>query len=228
MFSSTMVNRIYSLILALSVCALANAQTGSGNRISFIGGIDTNDAFDLEFTYHYYPCRYVGLGGGIGYYRQFDCDAYPQGDVAGGKYTSWIIDEGDTRAEHAYLRPSVRLSSPSMMKGNSWAMNAVLEPGLQLLIPFASVSIDYDNSLTYARDSKIVSTTKGDWMYWNVRAGLEVTVNGNLSIELGYGISNLDIYSARRKMTVENVSLSTFYPPKELTQTYYLSLSYRF
>lgn len=48
-----------------------------------------------------------------------------------------------------------------------------------------------------------------------------------IMVSLGYSLSNLDIYSTRRKLQVEDTKLDFFYPKKQLNQMLFLRVGYK-
>lgn len=85
--------------------------------------------------------------------------------------------------------------------------------------------IDYFNYNTFGSKSKYKSTNKGEWIFWSVKGGVNLSFT-DIAIGVGYGISNLDIYSSRRFINVENVSLSDFYPEKRMPHSLFLCFMY--
>lgn len=130
------------------------------------------------------------------------------------------------------LKPSVIIKSPAIWKSadNDCCLWAQVEPGFSLACPFR-------NSLTYEikQFSGAVSQTvdyrtfpnKGlQWFYWNARASINFAV-GRFIFKGGYSISNLDYYSGRRNITLDN-GQKYYVPKRELSQSVFLSIGYVF
>lgn len=210
-------------LLLLHICSYAQPSM-KRSRIAFTTGLNTNDAYDGEFSYHYMLLPYLGIGSGIGYFNQWYNDYLPHGK-ASGQWTSWKLSESDKEIGKVYLRPSILLSTPSLFKLGKYAISFQGECGAQILIPHTGVYIDYFNYNTFGSKSKYKSTNKGEWIFWSVKGGVNLSFN-DIAIGLGYGISNLDIYSSRRIINVENVSLSDFYPERRMTHSLFLCFMY--
>lgn len=74
----------------------------------------------------------------------------------------------------------------------------------------------------------IVALEIVDWrfFYWNVRAALNLQI-GDVVVGLGYEASNLDYYSSRRNVILQNGSKFQV-PERMLHQNIFLMLGYRF
>lgn len=212
----------------LHCCSYAQSNRTSMDRSLFTltAGLNTNDAYALEFSYHYMLFHYLDIGSGIGYFKQWYNEYFPNGKTDG-KWNSWTLSESDRKIEKLYLRPSVLLSSPPLFKVGKYKFLLKGEFGVQLLSPHTGIYVDYVNSNTYDSKLKYESTNKGDWCFWNVKGSVGLRAYSSV-LSLGYGISNLDIYSSRRFIKVENTLLSEFYPNRKLTHTLFISLSYSF
>lgn len=215
----------FIVLLFLHCCSYAQSSMDR-SRIALTAGLNTNDAYDLELSYHYMLLPYLGVGSGIGYFNQWYNEYLPYGETSG-RWNSWVLSESNKKIGKVYLRPSVLLSTPVLLKLGKYKISLQGESGVQLLIPHAGVHIDYVNSNTYDSKSIYKSTSKGKWAFWNFKGGVSLSAH-NSALGLGYGISNLDIYSSRRFINVENVLLSDFYPGKKITHSLFVSLIHSF
>lgn len=216
----------YFIIFLFLHCSSYAQSLMDKSRMTLTAGLNTNYAYDLEFSYHRMLLPYLGVGGGIGYFSQWYNEYLPYGETHG-RWNSWVLCDSDKKIGKVYLRPSVLLSTPALLKLGKYKISLQGECGVQLLIPYAGVHIDYVNSITYDSKSIYKSTSKGKWLFWNVKGGINLSLH-NSAIVLGYGISNLDIYSSRRFINVENVSLSDFYPEKKMTHSLFICLIHAF
>lgn len=192
------------------------------NRIAVSMGADTNDAYDVVFSYHRMLRPFLGIGVGVGFYNQWYSDNSPSGTASNGKWSSWRIEDSETEIQRIYLNPSVILQTPDIVSREKFRMSFFVEPGLQLLCPYAGVHVDYiDVRQSY------VSAWGGAWCFWNVRAALDFRLS-QTSIAIGYGLSNVDIYSSRRELKVGTTSFDDFYPKKDFTHSLFVKLSYCF
>lgn len=196
------------------------------HRTAVTVGINTNEAWESEFSYHYMALPYLGFGGGIGFYKEFEGERYLWGEAWDEMASPWISDED--KIGNIYIRPSIVLYSPSIKFRRDNRLCLMFEPGLQMILPHSSVDIDYYDSATLQRTkSKSISSWRGDWCFWNFRGSINYT-HRQFSLAMGYGISNLDIYSIRRHLKFQGHSLKEFYPSKELTHSLFLTLGYTF
>lgn len=209
-----------------SSCLYAQS-TLDRSHIVLTAGLNTNCAYDLELSYHYMLYKYLGVGSGIGYFQQWYNDHLPHGDITNGQWSSWTISESDAKIGKLYFRPNVLLCTPALLKFDKYEFFLQAESGVQLLIPYTGLYIDYVNSTTYDKKTKFKSTNKGNYCFWNFKSSINMKVR-DMSIAFGYGISNLDIYSSRRYIYIEGVSLGEYYPSKKLTQCLYLNIAHSF
>lgn len=217
---------IYFIVLLFLHCCSYAQSPMDKSRIALTAGLNTNIAYDLELSYHYMLLPFFGVGGGIGYFNQWYNEYFPYGET-NGRWNSWVLSESDEKIGKVYLRPSVLFSTPALLKPGKYKISLQGESGVQLLIPYAGVYIDYVNLNTYDSKSIYKSTSKGKWVFWNFKGGVSLRAHDS-ALLLGYGISNLDIYSSRRFINVENVSLSDFYPRKKITHSLFVSLIHSF
>lgn len=216
----------FIFLFFLHSCTYAQS-TENKLQIAVTAGLDSNYAYDVEFSSHYLLLPYLGVGGGIGYFNQWYSDYLPSGEIPNGQWNSWALSKSDEKIGKVYLRPSILLRTPTLLKQGKCNIFFQVEPGMQLLIPYTRLDIDYVNSNTYDSKSEYKSTSKGEWCFWNFKSSINLKV-GDMSIGLGYGISNLDIYASRRNIYVEGTSLGTFYPKKSLTHSYFINLAHSF
>lgn len=188
------------------------------NRAAFSGTLTSSDSYSLEMSYHYMFCKFVGVGGALGYWSNYYDDGWASG-------SNWNIDEDDNRPSNFYLRPSVVLKSPSVrFKQTQWCLYA--EPGIMLNVPYQQVSIEKTQNWTHT-EYDYISTNKGQWFAIDVRLGINMDI-GPCGFSAGYMMSNLDIYSQYRHLSYNCTTFEKFYPKKPFMQGAYLTLSYNF
>lgn len=221
---------LFNALWLLTVgCVSVQSQTDRQQAV-LTAALNSNDAYELELSYHYLFLPCVGIGGGVGYSKQWYNDYIPDGYMANDSRTSWRMDDECRKVEKLYIRPSILLKTPPLIKMGKGRIGLQIEPGLQLTIPYTGVWIEYErygDRFDYESKSKHISSNKGDWCFWHLKSSMNWTVN-KVFIGLGYSISNMDIYSTRRTMTVENTPFSTFYPGKRLTHVFFISSGYSF
>lgn len=197
------------------------------NLISFTTEINTNDAYDIRFSYHNMIYPFWGIGIGLGNFSQWTTDNIPFEEEYDTQWTSWHLSESNEKITKLYFTPSLLFYSPYIINREKFKVSLMVEPGLLLIIPHSGVYIKHVNSITNDSKTTYISTNQGDWCFWNVKTGIDFKFN-ECSITLGYGISNLDIYSSRRHLQVSKTLLGKFYPKKDLTHSLFLRFTYSF
>lgn len=197
------------------------------NRIAISMGANTNDAYDIAFSYHFMLHPFLGIGVGIGFYNQWYSDYSPSGSANSGKWENWRIEDSETEIERFFLNPSVILQTPNIVNKEKLKMSFLIEPGLQLFCPYAGVHVDYFDVHSQQNKHSYVSTWGGAWCFWSVKAAFNFQFH-QTSIAIGYGLSDADIYSSRRNLKVGVTSFSDFYPEEDITHSLFANLSYCF
>lgn len=215
--------RLLAFVLLIYAASLMHGQSNSDeyftyNRASVTGALTTSDTYQLQFAYHYMVWKYLGVGGSIGWWRNW----YEDGRASG---PDWAIDDDDNKPGNFFLRPSAILKSPAI-DIKEIALSLFAEPGVMLNIPYQRVCIEKRNGLIVT-DYDYVSTNKGQWLAVDIHLGINADI-GPCGFSLGYMMSNLDIYSQYRHLSYNGVSFSKFYPKHHFMQGAYLTLSYNF
>lgn len=186
------------------------------HRVAFNGTLTSSDSYSLEASYHFMPCKYVGIGGAIGHWANYYVDGWASG-------SNWSISSDYEKPENYYIRPSVILKSPAInYRASSWSLFA--EPGVMLSIPYQRVCIESTSNWPDT-EYDYISTGKGQWLACELRLGISLQV-GPCGVSAGYMMSNLDIYSQYRHLSYKGIYFKDFYPVKSFMQGAYLSLSY--
>lgn len=189
------------------------------NRAAISGSLTSVDTWQLDFSYHYMFCKYVGVGGAIGAWKQILSDGYPNG-------IGWALDDDDSKITNLYLRPSLVAVSPTLFKIRDAGFGVMAEPGVMMCIPYESVTIDIIHDLI-TTDYRHVSSNRGQWLSLDCRIGLYVNVY-RCNFIIGYEISNLDIFSRRRHMSYDGIPFSRFYDRSNGFQGAFATLTYNF
>ena len=91
------------------------------------------------------------------------------------------------------------------------------------IIPYTFVDVDYIDRNTSVSYEKGRSAHASDWYFWDLRTMLRFS-SDDIFIAVGYGISNLDIYSSCRSMSVEGTSFNSVYPSKKLNHSIFIKV----
>ena len=140
--------KLATILLAASPLLHAAAQEKPRQEVSLLAGLIYDTTYELEASFHYllHPC--IGIGGGLGYYKQWEGYA-PSGELNSGKWTSWNVADDDRKIGKLYLSPSVLLRTPpSVVYRQVWGARLLSTgtDGTTAFIPSSMWSI-----MTYGR-----------------------------------------------------------------------------
>lgn len=177
------------------------------------------DTWKLEASYHWFPIKYIGIGGGLGVWKQYTENGVPC-------TKEWSVDDNSNKMCNVYLMPSLLLKSPSFVKSESVQLGLMNETGFMMNIPYRKVEVEKRTSFNkFVYDE--VSCHKGRWHAFNVRTGVYLNIDA-FSIFLGYVFSNLDIYGMHRNMQYQGVQFNQFYPKRKNTNGAFMMIGYSF
>lgn len=197
-----------------------NDNNEGKNKITVSGALTSCDTWQIETSYHYMFCPYFGLGTSVGMWKQYTVDGVPKGQ-------GWRISEDYEKTENLYLRPSINIVSPPVIKFSDSSLGIFMEPGFMMNIPYSKVSISLLDEHGLVREFKNASSDNGRWYAFDCKIGLNFH-SGNMGIYAGYMYSNLDIYAMRRNIAFEGIRFDRFYPRKQHLHGGFLSVYYIF
>ncbi len=153
--------------IAISLCSLfvgvftifANTQSRDielKNKVALSGELLSCDTWQVEASYHYFFCPYIGFGGSVGHWKQYVVNGIPSG-------RGWTIAEKYENVQNFFIHPSVNLVSPRLARFNDTHIHLFLETGVQMNIPYGVVNVILVNNKGTTIDYKKVSTNKGRW-----------------------------------------------------------------
>lgn len=224
----------FLVLLLLSISLQTFYAKGEDEKLPFTatlyGGLYLNNeqAWQLEPSVAWHFHKYLGVALGVeltGQYNQPSRMTTIDGHMAN-------LADNQRDAAWILFKPSIIVKSPALWrsKDNFYRLWVQAEPGLSIGCPF-------HNSLTYEIvDMKGNVGTVVDYrkyrnhglkcVYWNARFAVNMSID-RIVIGAGYTISNLDYYSGRRNVTLPDGN-KFHVPAKELSQSVFLSLGYRF
>ena len=212
------------IIIVLAVMSLnIHAQDNISNELSLSGGVMTGSTVDMRLSYIHYINKYVGYGAAFGVYKQWHNDYLPHGDIESGKWSSWNLNEKDNKMVKLYIEPTLSFKTPALIHFGSWEMGLQAEPGVMIQIPHTFAHIDYIDRNTLETYEKGRSAHASDWCFWDLRTMLRFS-SKDAFFAIGYGISNLDVYSSCRSMSVEGTSFNSIYPSKKLNHSIFIKV----
>jgi hypothetical protein len=206
-----------------------NAEPLKHSEISISGGLNSNSAWEVEPTFTYMLNRYLGGSIGLNYSDQFNNKSY-RGNTINDSNLTWLIDNDEANVYNILLRPAIHLRSPEILLGSDkdYCLTFNIEPGAYLTIPNDRVSVKYIKKNSYTEvDSKDYLNKNGEWLYWNLRSSIEMTID-NISFSIGYSFSNFDVYGNRRNIIIENKHLGEMFPKRQYTHAGFISIGYLF
>ena len=210
-------------ILWIAIAAFTATASGASDieyfthhRASVSGTLTSSLTYSAEMGYHYMLRDFAGIGISLGYWKNF----YAEGWAA---ESNWNISSDDECPSNLYLRPSVIIKSPAVRIRDAY-LSLYGEPGVMINLPYQRVAIE-STSEWPKTDYTFISTTKGQWLAMELRAGICIDIGG-CGISAGYMFSNYDINSQYRHLSYRGVSFNRYYPRKPVMHGAFLSLSY--
>lgn len=199
--------------------------------VSIAAGLNNNESWEVEPSVSYYLNRYIGGTLGLNVTSQYNQAGF-SGTISGNNRVYWSIEDDEANVAKFLLHPGISLRTPVLWldKDQTTGLAIQIEPGLYIALPVNDqVTVNYrdkDHNSTII-DSKRISNTKGDCIFWNIRGSISLNVD-RFVLSTGYSISNFDIYSGRRNIVVDNLKLDQMLPTREYTHTFFISLGYCF
>jgi len=188
-----------SLFSQETVIGFGGGINEKGYQIDAETGYKMNRYLTLSLNYRFQSIRTNG-----GYYGDSNMNY------------EWRIDDIDLN--NLLLIPSLRFSLPIIEKNNiCWSF--IIEPGMMIQpltsesfnIRYDAIGKPYKGKLTWA------GKAKGDFklarFYWQNKFAIQCG-SEDVAFFVGYEFSNQDVYSKRRTVEVDGVSLDNYLPPK--------------
>lgn len=221
------------IMMLFSVLAGASEDGFKFKRWEFAlsGGLNNNYAWEVEPSFTYFICKYVGVTGGVNFTGQF-YDEYYSGPATGGPDLKWFISSDDSNAKRILFRPAIRLRTPNINKWGDRDLRVTfnVEPGMYMAVPVNEhLQIGYreEDHLVTGIFKENVTNTNGEWLYWNVKSFMQIEVESWV-FSAGYTISNYDVYGGRRNMVIERKPLNDMLWKKKMTHAFFLSVGIQF
>lgn len=184
------------------------------------GSLTSGDTWQLEASYHWFPMKYVGIGGSAGLWKQIGYDyEWAAHD--------WYIEDDCKSLMNGFIMPSVILRSPVIVKTSEIDFGLMAEPGLMLNIPYESVTVTNTDAHGIPMTKSEVSNHNGRWVAFNLRLGIYAHIN-EIGINLGYMYSTLDVYGMVRNMEYHGTRFDGFCPKHKNIGGAFLKVSYNF
>lgn len=222
------------LLVLLFICIAAlpsraqNMETKQ-MEVALSASFTNQSAWEVEPSFTYYFCPYIGLTVGLAMTDQYSDKSYT-GSVPGNPGTSWRINKESANAAQALFRPAVRLRSGNLLRNKDCSFTLNLEPGLYIpLIVNEQIGVIYRlEDRPYDLPFSNTFTNKyGTWLYWNVKGFVSFGID-HITVSAGYTYSNYDVYGARRNVRIENSPLSLQLTQRKMMHAGFLSVGYRF
>lgn len=210
-----------ALITSVNLHAETDADDASyHHEVGLTGELTSGATWQLEVSYHWFPMKYVGIGGSIGMWKQMGYDGVPLTH-------EWSTADEDKSLMNGFLMPSLLLKTPAIIKTDDVSLGIMAEPGFMMNIPYDKVEIECSYGSGLPVDYDYVSSNSGRWYAFSLRIGAYATFD-NVAIALGYACSDLDIYGMRRNMAYKGTRFDGFYPKRKNMGGAFLRMSYSF
>ena len=218
-------NRMYLLCITfiLGIAFFANAQSKPSElkrKIALNGELLSCDTWQVDASFHYFVCPYIGLGGSIGMWKQYMADGIPSG-------RGWTVDEDHENVENFFIHPSISLVSPCIAKIGEGHFNLFVEPGIMMNIPYCNVFVTLLDDRGSTIGYKKVSTNKGRWYAFDYKIGLSLTYD-QFGCSIGYIHSDLAIFGMCRNMIFDGKLFNAYYPERKNPHGCFVSFFYLF
>ena len=207
----------------LGIAFFANAQSKPSElkrKIALNGELLSCDTWQVDASFHYFVCPYIGLGGSIGMWKQYMADGIPSG-------RGWTVDEDHENVENFFIHPSISLVSPCIAKIGEKHFNLFVEPGIMMNIPYCNVFVTLLDDRGSTIGYKKVSTNKGRWYAFDYKIGLSLTYD-QFGCSIGHIHSDLDIFGMRRNMIFDGKLFNAYYPERKNPHGCFVSFFYLF
>lgn len=211
----------------LSLPLWAQEIPPSKNQLTLSGALDSNDAWEVEFSYMRRLNSWLGAGAGVSIYQQYACNINPDvPKLPGQGIPQWILSDQSQHMSGVQFNPYLHLNTPTLFTIQDLGVVLYAEPGLLLTLADRNIAADYWYGNGYY-DRRTFSGHSGDRLFWSCRSGLSLEgEKGCFSI--GYFASNTDMYTNIRSIHIDNVDLGKYLPKKHFNWGIFISLGYKF
>lgn len=218
---------LLSIILML-ITAFAFAQSPTNMAIDLSAAASSYSTFSIEFGYRYGFNNYVGLRSSLRLETEGWEAMTPFGEFssASSPFTHWDTSK-DERLNKIYLGVSLPISSPPVMTLREMKFWIQLDPGVYFTVPYSSLNVRLRKAGSDNFEQRKFSSHGGQWIAWYGKTSVMFSIS-NLSFGIGYGISNLDPFSSRRRITVNGNPIDSFYERHDVYQMLLLISSLSF
>ncbi|MCI1741686.1 MAG: hypothetical protein LKI18_04815 [Prevotella sp.] len=221
-------NIVFIILWIFPITLMAQEEKIKSNQYTLSGALDSNSAWELEFSYMRRIFPYIGIGAGINIYHQYSDEISASGgNVPGTSISQWILSNNSKQATGLVFNPFVHIKTPTLFHIDEMGVNIFTEPGLSIaFLTDKNVGVNYWNGSGYY-DTKTFYGHGGNWLYWHYRIGGSME-NEDVVLSMGYFASNIDFYSYKRNIRIENVRLGDNLPKKHFNWGIFISLGYKF
>ena len=148
------------------------------------------DIIVRQIAYNYMFNQYVGIGCGLGVWRESE---------AGSVFSQDFLEE-DSGLGRLFMMPKVELSTPNFVKTKKVKINAFIENGIMLNRKFTRTIVAWNNDGTDKRDL----TFKSKAASYNMMLGFDLEMSDNGGFCIGYSFSTLDYSKKFDYYNIEN------------------------
>lgn len=192
--------KCFFCVLLLIVFTNVNAQESieddflpNSHELSIVWDFK-GDIIVRQIDYNYLLNQYVGIGCGLGVWRESEAGSVFSQDF-------WEEDSGLGRL---FIMPKVELSTPNFVKTKKVKINAFVENGIMLNRKFKRTIAAWNNEGTDKRD--LTFTSKA--VSYNMMLGIDLEMSDNGGLCIGYSFSTLDYSKKFDYYNIENTLYS--------------------
>ena len=219
------------IIAVMSVVATASAQKeASAFEAKLYGGIyiENDQAWTLEPSVAWHLHKYFGVAFGGELTSQYNQSSRFI-DING---VEGRLEDNERNIRWMAFKPSFVFKSPSIRldKDGDIRLWFQAEPGVSLACPFRNSLTfrypSYDDKFGKVWSYKRLQNDDLRWFYFFGRVSANFSI-GNLTLGVGYSISDFDYYSCRRHVMLPSGGRFSV-PARSVSQTVFLSAGWRF
>jgi len=198
------------------------AQDGRvANQISLSGALDSNSAWEVGLSYMRKISSWFGVGVGANVYSQYSGEIKASGEnMQGTSISEWILGGNSGRVAGIQINPFVHLSTPSLFSFQGADFTVYAEPGLLLSLSSNKCGVVFWDGRGYYV-TRMYRGKSGDWFSGICRLGVSLE-NEYGVFNLGYFLSDFDMYSFKRSIRIGATVLGDYMPNKHTNWGIYI------
>ena len=224
--------------ILLIICLLLAATKGKAQeeerthvwKVELAGALNNYSAWEIEPTITYQPIPYAGITVGLLFCNIITDESYS--GISKDQQWRWSSSD-DTPLCHLFaFRPALQFATPALILGKDkdMALSFIVSPGLTIpLSTNKSLDIDYYPNVSGAWTAMRFDRIKnrgGRTVFYHIKGMFTLDLDEQYTLSAGYTLSDFDMYSGGRNITVEGKKLTM--PKFNFMHSFFISIGYRF